>query len=133
MTIHPQVLQHINASHSFGASLILLSDGYENTAPLIQDTLDAIDNAGVIIHTIAIGNADQQLEDLAERTGGLSSACMDGRTDGAECVMTALTETVTHRSESVSDPTPIQVLIHKEGFLCTGASIYIFFWIGGQE
>ena len=70
-----------------------------NTHTPIEETLDDIRQAGVIVDTIAFADADPQLEDLAQMTGGNSEACPDG--GSADCVTGAFTRSVTGRSESV--------------------------------
>ena len=52
-------------------SLLLLSDGYENTAPTVATVLPTVP-AGVPVHTIALGPASDQtlLQQIAATTGG---------------------------------------------------------------
>lgn len=52
-------------------SIVLLSDGFENTAPLVNTVLPAVP-AGVPVHTMALGLASDQplLEHIASATGG---------------------------------------------------------------
>ena len=51
--------------------LLLLSDGFENTAPTVASVLPTVP-AGVAIHTVALGAASDQalLENIASATGG---------------------------------------------------------------
>src|SRR4030095_3752502 len=53
-------------------SLLLLSDGYENTAPTVATVLPDVPG-GVPVHTIALGATSDQvlLQHIAEVTGGL--------------------------------------------------------------
>ncbi|XP_071112483.1 calcium-activated chloride channel regulator 3A-1-like [Haliotis cracherodii] len=56
-----------------GGNMILLSDGIETHPPYIRDVLQQIVDANVTVDTIAVGaSADEQLEMLAQTTGGIS-------------------------------------------------------------
>eukprot|EP00057_Strongylocentrotus_purpuratus_P013797 XP_011668271.1 PREDICTED: calcium-activated chloride channel regulator 4A-like [Strongylocentrotus purpuratus] len=101
-----QVAQY-NGMDSRGVYLILLSDGQENSGTLIADTLDDIEDSGVIVHSIAFYEADTQLEDLAQMTGGISATCADG--GSAQCVISAFESIIAQRPQSVATSAPIQV------------------------
>lgn len=53
-------------------AIVLLSDGYENTAPWVADVLPAIVASKTTVHTIALGPVSDQalLLDIASQTGG---------------------------------------------------------------
>ncbi|XP_067674814.1 calcium-activated chloride channel regulator 3A-1-like [Haliotis asinina] len=56
-----------------GGNMILLSDGIETHPPYIRDVIQQIADANVTVDTIAVSaNADDQLEMLAQTTGGIS-------------------------------------------------------------
>ncbi|XP_066264270.1 calcium-activated chloride channel regulator 1-like [Branchiostoma lanceolatum] len=56
-----------------GGTIVLMTDGQENTAPMIQDVWPDVLLQKVTVVTIAIGQyADMSLEDLASQTSGLS-------------------------------------------------------------
>ena len=59
------------SSASGPKAIILLSDGYQNSAPMVADVLPALPT-GVKVHTIALGpHSDQALlETIADATGG---------------------------------------------------------------
>nr|XP_054774310.1 calcium-activated chloride channel regulator 4A-like [Lytechinus pictus] len=90
-----------NGMDSRGTYLILLSDGEENEEPLIADTLDDIKNSSVIIHTIAFFEADTQMEELAQMTGGSSYTCPDG--GSAQCVISAFVSIIATRPQSIPE------------------------------
>jgi len=56
-------------------AMVLLSDGYENTAPWVNDVLPSIQATKTVIHTISLGpDSDQALMiDIAAQTGGTYS------------------------------------------------------------
>ncbi|XP_063970294.1 calcium-activated chloride channel regulator 1-like [Lytechinus pictus] len=97
-----------NGTDSRGAYLILLSDGLENEEPYIADTLGDIESSGVILHTIALYQADTQMEELAQMTGGTSYTCPDG--GSAQCVISAFVSIIALRPQSIPDSAPIQVV-----------------------
>ncbi|XP_030831409.1 calcium-activated chloride channel regulator 4A-like [Strongylocentrotus purpuratus] len=101
-----QVAQY-NDMDSRGVYLILLSDGEENHGTPIADTMDDIEGSGVIVHSIAFYEADTQLEDLAQMTGGISATCADG--GSAQCVISAFVSIIAQRPQSVAASAPIQV------------------------
>ncbi|XP_041461835.1 calcium-activated chloride channel regulator 1-like [Lytechinus variegatus] len=85
-------------SFSKGGYILLLSDGGENASPYIRDTIDQIENAGVIIDTVTISNsADQQMEDLSRNTSGRSSFCLD--TGTGNCLIQQFQDTVSTRPD----------------------------------
>ncbi|XP_078621048.1 calcium-activated chloride channel regulator 3A-1-like [Branchiostoma floridae x Branchiostoma japonicum] len=56
-----------------GGTIVLMTDGQENTSPMIQDVWPSVLQQKVTLVTIAIGEyADMSLEDLASQTSGLS-------------------------------------------------------------
>jgi calcium-activated chloride channel regulator 4 len=56
-----------------GATLIVVSDGEENTSPFIRDVTDRVLASNVTLHSIAITqDADSALDAVALATGGLS-------------------------------------------------------------
>ncbi|XP_078700756.1 calcium-activated chloride channel regulator 3A-1-like [Branchiostoma floridae x Branchiostoma belcheri] len=56
-----------------GGTIVLMTDGQENTEPMIQDVWPSVLQQKVTLITIAIGEyADMSLEDLASQTSGLS-------------------------------------------------------------
>ncbi|XP_046584370.1 calcium-activated chloride channel regulator 1-like [Haliotis rubra] len=56
-----------------GGNMILLSDGIETHPPYIRDVIQQIVDANVTVDTIAVSaSADEQLEMLAQTTGGIS-------------------------------------------------------------
>ncbi|KAM7293821.1 uncharacterized protein ISCGN_023404 [Ixodes scapularis] len=61
-----------------GGTIILISDGEENTDPYIADELPRLVAKGVIVHTFALGSlADEKLQDVALQTGGRAYAFGD--------------------------------------------------------
>jgi hypothetical protein len=61
-----------NGSPLHPKAIVLLSDGYENTAPWAADVLPTITAAKTVVHTIALGpDSDQNLlQGIASQTGG---------------------------------------------------------------
>ncbi len=59
--------------------IVLLSDGMENTAPMIYEVLPHILGNGTVIHVITIGAdaAYEQMQELAADTGGTYFHCFD--------------------------------------------------------
>ena len=90
---------------------MLLSDGEEwnpPSTPYIRDTYDEIEAAGVIIDTIAISDsADQQMEDLAKMTSGITAFCPDS--GSGTCVKQAMQGTFTQRPDVACQAAPVQV------------------------
>ena len=88
--------------------MTLLSDGGENSSPFIRDTFDEIDDAGVIIDTIAISDAaDPQLEALSNMTSGIPAFCPDS--GSGSCVTQAFQSTITQRPDLGTEDVPVQV------------------------
>jgi carboxypeptidase T len=60
-------------------AIILLSDGYENTAPWVADVLPSIASSKTVVHTIALGPDSDQvlLQNIASQTGGTYSYAPD--------------------------------------------------------
>ena len=56
-------------------AIVLLSDGQENTSPMVADVLPAIVSSKAVVHTIGLGSdADEViLQDIATQTGGTYS------------------------------------------------------------
>ncbi|XP_063955466.1 calcium-activated chloride channel regulator 1-like [Lytechinus pictus] len=96
---------------SFGNYIFLLSDGEENVHPYIDDILQDIKAAGVVIDTLAIAQqADDQMEDLALNiTGGHPFFCNDLRSSA--CVTEALLWTIVERPHLNIAQTPNVVMI----------------------
>ncbi|XP_030832203.1 calcium-activated chloride channel regulator 1-like [Strongylocentrotus purpuratus] len=95
---------------SNGSYIFLLSDGEENRSPYIRDVLQDVNTAGVVIDTVAITqDADQQMEDLANMTGGRSFFCHDLRSSA--CVTDALLWTIVERPHLNTAQAPIVVKI----------------------
>nr|XP_054755671.1 calcium-activated chloride channel regulator 1-like [Lytechinus pictus] len=96
---------------SFGNYIFLLSDGEENVHPYIDDILQDIKAAGVVIDTLAITQqADDQMEDLALNiTGGHPFFCNDLRSSA--CVNEALLWTIVERPHLNIAQTPNVVMI----------------------
>ena len=88
--------------------MTLLSDGGENESPYISETLDKIEEAGVIIDTIAISDsADRQLEELSNMTSGIPAFCPDS--GSGSCVTQAFQSTITQRPDVGTASVPVQV------------------------
>ncbi len=70
VTAQNQLTLYGEISHPW--SIVLLSDGYENTSPYVSQVLPAILETKTVIHTVALGpNSDQALLlDIASQTGG---------------------------------------------------------------
>lgn len=53
-------------------AIVLLTDGHENTSPMVADVLPAIAATKTIVHTVALGPSSDQdlLLDIAAQTGG---------------------------------------------------------------
>ncbi|XP_070558061.1 calcium-activated chloride channel regulator 1-like [Ptychodera flava] len=92
-----------------GGYILLVSDGGENRGPLIRDVRKEIDEAGVIIDTVAFSDdADRQLESLASDTGGMSY--FFSGSDDTSSLYNAFTSTVTKRpEEATANALPIQL------------------------
>lgn len=62
-----------NAAHPW--AIVLLTDGQENTAPMVADVLPAIAASKTIVHTIGLGGGIDEtlLLDIASQTGGTYS------------------------------------------------------------
>ena len=56
-------------------AMVLLTDGWENTAPWVTDVLPAIKASKTVVHTIGLGSSADQalLMDIAAQTGGTYS------------------------------------------------------------
>nr|XP_002731900.1 PREDICTED: epithelial chloride channel protein-like [Saccoglossus kowalevskii] len=62
-----------NGQNPEGGLIMAISDGGENRAPTLSEALQAVDESGVTIDTIAYSEqADENLASLAARTGGMS-------------------------------------------------------------
>ena len=60
------------STHNLNQVMVLLTDGEENTDPLIADVLQGIEDAGIKVYAIGLSAAsDEQLQDVADRTGGV--------------------------------------------------------------
>ena len=58
-----------DATHPW--AIVFLSDGYENRAPYVAAVLPAVKSTKTVVHTIALGSADEDLlMDMAAQTGG---------------------------------------------------------------
>ncbi|KAH7975912.1 hypothetical protein HPB52_006650 [Rhipicephalus sanguineus] len=83
-----------NGQSAAGSVIILMTDGEENASPYINDVLNELINAQVVVNTIAFGtNAAQKLEELALRTGGKAFALRDGESSATNLVSAFLDST----------------------------------------
>ncbi|XP_041457892.1 calcium-activated chloride channel regulator 1-like isoform X1 [Lytechinus variegatus] len=91
-----------------GGYILLVSDGQQNRQPYIEDVFDEVDEAGVIIDTIAFSEAaDPNLLELSVRTNGLAFFYPDTATSTA--LNDAFTATVSTRPGLSSETLPIQL------------------------
>ncbi|XP_052061932.1 calcium-activated chloride channel regulator 4-like [Mytilus californianus] len=84
-----------------GSKIYLATDGKENRAPMIADVLPDLLEKGIIVDTLAIGNAaDDKLADVSQTTGG-SSFFYSTSTQNSTALIDALTEPFV---DSAKDP-----------------------------
>ncbi|MBD3228438.1 MAG: VWA domain-containing protein [Candidatus Lokiarchaeota archaeon] len=102
--------------------IILLTDGKENTAPMIADVLSNIVNNETIVHVITIGAdaAYEDMQELAADTGGMYYYCFDPSSgdvpnDLAE-MYRGITDTIRH----------LERFYHDRGTITTGMSSKTF-------
>ncbi|XP_071959960.1 calcium-activated chloride channel regulator 1-like [Antedon mediterranea] len=89
-----------------GGSLLLMTDGINNSPTGINSTLDDVEIAGVIVDTIAFSDsADQNLQYLSDFSGGVSFFFND--VDDTSVLNSAFETTVTSRPDQSSQPLPI--------------------------
>ncbi|XP_071484713.1 calcium-activated chloride channel regulator 1-like [Diadema antillarum] len=113
-----------------GSYVILLSDGGENVSPYIRDTMQAINESGVVMDTIAVTNsADEQMEDLSSMTGGKPYFCIDG--GSSACLTEAFLATVSERPELNFIPIPIQ--LRMDDVMVSGNGQEILSFVIGEE
>ncbi|XP_077980969.1 calcium-activated chloride channel regulator 1-like [Glandiceps talaboti] len=124
-----QVLSGFDEKGPGGGYILLVSDGAENQEPLIEDILNDIQDAGVVIDTVAFSDmADKQLEMLAAKTGGFSF--FYSGSDDTTSLNDAFTTTITRRPEEATDVNalPIQLSSDSKNIAPTTAevgSVYI--------
>ncbi|XP_072140556.1 calcium-activated chloride channel regulator 1-like isoform X2 [Dermacentor andersoni] len=71
-----------NGQRVEGSVIILMTDGEESEAPKIDDVMDELIAAQVVVNTIAFGTqAEEKLEELALRTGGKPFALREGQSN----------------------------------------------------
>ncbi len=72
-TSQSELLTKGNNAHPW--AVVLLSDGYENTEPLVAGVLPAIKSTKTVVHTVALGSASDEslLMDIASQTAGTYS------------------------------------------------------------
>ncbi|XP_071484005.1 calcium-activated chloride channel regulator 1-like [Diadema antillarum] len=108
-----------------GSYILLLSDGGENQSPYIRHTIPAISASGVVMDTIAVTDAaDEQMEELANMTGGKPYFCIDG--GSSACLTEAFLATISARPELNFLPVPIQVRMDDVHVSATGQEICSF-------
>lgn len=67
------------SDHELNKVMVLLTDGEENEDPRIADVLDSIVDANIKVYAVGLGAAsDQQLQDVADQTGGVYYFAQDG-------------------------------------------------------
>jgi Mg-chelatase subunit ChlD len=60
------------STHNLNKVMVLLTDGEENTDPMIADVLQDVVDANIKVYSVGLGAAsDQQLQDVADQTGGV--------------------------------------------------------------
>ncbi|KAL1441163.1 hypothetical protein MTO96_008897 [Rhipicephalus appendiculatus] len=85
-----------NGQSAAGSVIILMTDGEENNSPYINDVLDDLIGAQVVVNTIAFGtNAAKRLEELALRTGGKAFALRDGESSATIALESAFLDSTT--------------------------------------
>nr|XP_006824533.1 PREDICTED: calcium-activated chloride channel regulator 1-like [Saccoglossus kowalevskii] len=100
-----QVLQDGNVT-SEGASLLLITDGIENTYPLLMNVMQEVYDSGVRVDTIAYTEAAQStLQELSDNTGGLYFYVPDNDTSTA--FIDSLAATISENPLGNSDIIPI--------------------------
>ncbi|KAH6921876.1 hypothetical protein HPB50_005752 [Hyalomma asiaticum] len=76
-----------------GSVIILMTDGEENVSPYIDDVMDELVAAQVVVNTIAFGlDAAKNLEKLALRTGGKPFALRDDQSSVPVAIESAFLE-----------------------------------------
>ncbi|KAL1441165.1 hypothetical protein MTO96_008899 [Rhipicephalus appendiculatus] len=79
-----------NGQTAAGSVIILMTDGEENRHPYIDEVLNELVAAQVVVNTIAFGTeAEEKLEKLARKTGGKAFAVRDGQSDVAVALESA--------------------------------------------
>ncbi|XP_071959961.1 calcium-activated chloride channel regulator 1-like [Antedon mediterranea] len=102
-----------------GGSLLLLTDGMNNALPDINDVLDDVENAGVVVDTIAFSSsADPNLENLSDVSGGIAFYFND--IEDISVLNSAFETTVTSRPDQSSQPLPI--MLHSDAVATVGGS-----------
>ena len=67
------------SNHELNKVMVLLTDGEENTDPRIADVLDSIVDANIKVYAVGLGaGSDEQLQDVADQTGGVYYFAQDG-------------------------------------------------------
>ncbi|XP_033120354.1 calcium-activated chloride channel regulator 1-like isoform X2 [Anneissia japonica] len=95
-----------NGDDPAGGYLLVISDGKNTQPPGIKNVIDEVNNAGVIIDTIAFTNkADTELTTLSEETGGIAFF-FAGDSD-ISVLNNAFTATVTTRPDVSTQSLPI--------------------------
>ncbi|KAL1441164.1 hypothetical protein MTO96_008898 [Rhipicephalus appendiculatus] len=71
-----------NGQRPEGSVIVLMTDGEENAKPDIDDVMQELIAAQVVVNTIAFGSsADKKLEELSLRTGGKPFALPEGQSN----------------------------------------------------
>ncbi|MEW5847347.1 MAG: S8 family serine peptidase [Myxococcota bacterium] len=64
-------LSLVNSNAGGFQAIILMTDGQENSPPMVADVLPTVISSGIPVYTVGLGGADsQQLQQIAEYTGG---------------------------------------------------------------
>ncbi|XP_006824532.2 calcium-activated chloride channel regulator 1-like [Saccoglossus kowalevskii] len=100
-----QVLQDGNVT-SEGASLLLITDGVENTYPFLMNVMQEVYDSGVRVDTIAFTEAAQStLQQLSSNTGGLYNYVPED--DNSTAFIDSLAATINENPLGNSDAIPI--------------------------
>lgn len=91
-----------------GSVIILMTDGQENTSPMIADVKEKLVAAGIVVNTIAFGTeAENKLEQLALSTGGKPFALRDDQENVAAALESAFLDSTVSLLDDANKPVVI--------------------------
>nr|XP_050031050.1 calcium-activated chloride channel regulator 3A-1-like [Dermacentor andersoni] len=97
-----------NNQSAAGCVIILMTDGEENVRPHIDDVMDELIAAQVVVNTIAFGTmAEKKLEELALRTLGKPFSLRDGESSAAVALESAFLDSTTAMLDDDEKPVVI--------------------------